>query len=111
MIIDIITHAKGLEEEDIAIMDFINSFNGEAERMAIKYRIIIKYGKYPHLVKKGFIGFINSKVDKQIVYLKNRKVFCFTSDGIRYKDFLEIKPILERISQKFEVDIIDEGKD
>ncbi len=92
-------------EEQKAAKELMKHFNEEAFLKDSRYSIEIRYA-YPHLLKKQFVIFQKSL--SQICYYGSGKVFSFV-DGIDQKDFKEIKDILGKIPEKFEVDLKPNG--
>ncbi len=78
----------------------IEDFNKLAKEFSSKYRIY-KYYNYPHLFKKSW--FIDQPI-MQIYYSNIKDVFSFVQ-SIEQDDFDNIRLILEKIPQKFEVEI------
>ena len=93
-------------KEDIATEMMVKNFNLESERQKTKYHMAIHYN-YPHLYKK-FLFFLGDEVT-QIYYDKNANLFqnCKELDN---ETFEKIKPILEKIEDKFKIRLKENHK-
>lgn len=89
------------EIEEKAYSDLIEHFNNLAEAKGIKYRIKVKYN-YPHIVKNVFFGLFED-YSVQIIYLNG--IFFIESRGIDEDVLEEIRPILNKIPEVFEVEL------
>jgi len=94
-----LSRAKRNKEEKM-VNELFEDFNNEAIKQNSRFRIRMEFG-YPHLIRKWFIFL--SHTSNQIVLIDD--FFVFNKEFSK-ELFEEVKPLLESLKQKFEVDVL-----
>jgi hypothetical protein len=104
-----ITTLPELSENEKQYEKLVEDFNKEAKAQGSKYSLNYSSG-LPFLCYPLFMGFGNSLGDIEIFYENYSGLFKFF-DGIKKEDFEAVEPILKKLKQKFEIELVHEDND
>ena len=120
---ELVCFAKMEKEEKESGLNLIKAFNAEAKRQNNKYRIVLHHGEYLHLSVWWCPFWFNNnakQIYRNIYYedpslnstlLDSFRNYEFTFiDGIEKKLYYKIKNIIDKIPQKWQIEIKEEKK-
>lgn len=92
------------EREEELYKNLIEDFNKISKELKSKYYLSMDCN-YPTLIKPLFLNFGQSLGDNTIYYNKEEDCFYFEG-GIEDETFQGIKSILEKLNQKFMIEVL-----
>ncbi len=103
--IESITKNTAEKEEDARKKEFIKSFNEEAKKQGVKYRLCLHYKEHIYLYG-GLIPFWFNPIARHMCFSSFEDAFKFISP-IPKKLFKKIEPVLNKLPQKIKIELED----
>lgn len=95
---------RGMTPDERLLGYLVEDFNRHAKSLGLKYKLEV-HGLLPELVLPGMFGLGNSLGEHHFCYCRDGEYF-YIFGGTNQETFNAIKPILEKLKQKFVVELI-----